>query len=176
MNLFIILVIAISLSMDAFFFFFFYGTLDIDKKNIYTLSIIVGIYHFFMPLIGYFVGMNFIKFLPVASNFVVFIILTLIGLEMVIDTIRKEEEIKVMRLYSMIIFGLTVSIDSFSVGLGLDTISKNIIISSLIFSITSFIFTITGLFIGKKINQIFGRISTLIGGCLLILIAILYVV
>lgn len=176
MNLFIILVIAISLSMDAFSLSLAYGTLDIDKKNMYTLSIIVGIYHFFMPLIGYFIGSNFIKFLPVASNFVVFVILTLIGLEMIVDTIRKEEELKVMRLYSMIVFGLTVSIDSFSVGIGLDTISKNIIVSSLIFSITSFIFTITGLFIGKKINQIFGKISTLIGGCVLILIAIFYVV
>ena len=176
MNLFIILVIAISLSMDAFSLSLAYGTLDIEKKNMYTLSIIVGVYHFFMPLIGYFIGSNFIKFLPVASNFVVFIILTLIGLEMIIDTIRKAEELKVMRLYSMIIFGLTVSIDSFSVGLGLDTISKNILLSSLIFSITSFVFTITGLFIGKKINQIFGRISTLIGGCVLILIAIFYVV
>ena len=141
MNLFIILVIAISLSMDAFSLSLAYGTLDIDKKNMYTLSIIVAIYHFFMPLIGYFIGSNFIKFLPVASNFVVFIILTLIGLEMIIDTIRKAEELKVMRLYSMIIFGLTVSIDSFSVGLGLDTISKNILLSSLIFSITSFVFS-----------------------------------
>ena len=176
MNLFIILVIAISLSMDAFSLSLAYGTLDIDKKNMYTLSIIVGIYHFFMPLIGYFIGSNFIKFLPVASNFVVFVILTLIGLEMIVDTIRKEDELKVMRLYSMIVFGLTVSIDSFSVGIGLDTINKNIIVSSLIFSITSFIFTITGLFIGKKINQIFGKISTLIGGCVLILIAIFYVV
>ena len=176
MNLFIILVIAISLSMDAFSLSLAYGTLDIEKKNMYTLSIIVGVYHFFMPLIGYFIGSNFIKFLPVASNFVVFIILTLIGLEMIIDTIRKAEELKVMKNYSMIIFGLTVSIDSFSVGLGLDTISKNILLSSLIFSITSFVFTITGLFIGKKINQIFGRISTLIGGCVLILIAIFYVV
>ena len=176
MNLFIILVIAVSLSMDAFSLSLAYGTLDIPKKDIYTLSIIVGIYHFFMPMIGYFIGSKFMSFLPVASNFVVFIILTLIGLEMIIDTIRKEEELKVMKLYSMIIFGLTVSVDSFSVGLGLDTISKNIILSSLIFSITSFIFTLTGLFIGKKINQIFGKISTLIGSAVLILIAILYVV
>ena len=75
----------------------------------------------------------------------------------------------------MIVFGFTVSIDSFSVGLGIDNINKNIILSSIIFSITSFIFTIIGLFIGKKINQIFGKISTLIGGCVLILIAVLYV-
>ena len=176
MNLFITFLIAISLSMDTFSLSLAYGTLDIDLKNIYILSVIVGIYHFIMPLLGCFIGSNFIKFLPIASNFVVFIILSLIGIEMIIDTLRSKEDLKVMRLYSMIIFGLTVSVDSFSVGLGLDTISRNIILSSLIFSITSFIFTLTGLFIGKKINQIFGKISTLIGGAVLILIAILYVV
>ena len=78
-------------------------------------------------------------------------------------------------LSQIILFGLAVSIDSFSVGLGLDTISKNILLSSFIFSLSIFIFTITGLFIGKKINQIFGKISTLIGGCVLILIATLYI-
>lgn len=176
MNLFILFIIAISLSMDAFSLSLAYGMLDIPRKDIYLLSIIVGIYHFFMPMIGFFIGNRYIKFLPIASNYVVFIILILIGIEMIIDTIKKEEQLKVMPLYSMIIFGFTVSIDSFSVGLGLDTISKNIILSSLIFSITSFIFTLTGLFIGKKINQILGKISTLIGGCVLILIAILYIV
>ena len=159
MNLFVIFIVAISLSMDAFSLSLAYGTLNIPKKDIYTLSTIVGLYHFFMPTIGFFIGSRLIKYLPIASNI-----------------IKKKEELKVMHLYSMIIFGLTVSIDSFSVGIGLDTISKNILLNSLIFSITSFLFTLTGLFIGKKINQIFGKISTLFGGCVLILIAILYVV
>ena len=176
MNLFIIFLIAISLSMDAFSLSLAYGTLDISKSDMYILSIIVGLYHFFMPTIGYYIGIRYIKLLPIASNFVVFIILTLIGIEMIIDTIKKEEKLKVMPLYNMFIFGLTVSIDSFSVGLGLDTINKNIILSSLLFSLTSFMFTLIGLFIGKKINHIFGKVSTIIGGCVLILIAILYIV
>ena len=49
MNLFLLFIIAISLSMDAFSLSLAYGTLDINKKEIITLSIIVGIYHFFMP-------------------------------------------------------------------------------------------------------------------------------
>lgn len=175
MNLFILLIIAISLSMDAFSLSLAYGTLDIDKKNIITLSIIVGVYHFVMPILGFFVGSKVFLFIPIASNFIVFIILVLIGIEMIIDTIKQNETMKKMYLLQMIVFGFTVSIDSFSVGLGIDNINKNIILSSIIFSITSFIFTIIGLFIGKKINQIFGKISTLIGGCVLILIAVLYV-
>lgn len=176
MNLFIILIIAISLSMDAFSFSLAYGTLNINKNDIYILSIIVGIYHFFMPIIGYYIGKNYILLLPIASNIIVFIILLLVGIEMIIDTLKKEQNIKIMNLKSMILFGLTVSIDSFSIGLSLDTISKNILFSSMIFSLTSSLFTLTGLFIGKKINQIFGNISTLIGGVVLILIAFLYIV
>ena len=176
MNLFIIFIIAISLSMDAFSLSLAYGTLNIDMRNILVLSVIVGIYHFFMPLLGYQIGCRFITFFPVASNLVVFIILTLIGIEMIIDTIKSEEEIRVMSYFDMIIFGLTVSIDSFSVGLGLDTINKNIFLSSIVFSLTSFLFTFLGLLIGKKINHILGKISTLVGGSVLILIAILYLI
>lgn len=175
LNLFILFIIAISLSMDAFSLSLAYGTLDIDKKNMLTLAIIVGIYHFIMPIIGFFIGSKIFQFIPLDSNFIVFIILTLIGVEMIIDTIKKSETMEKMYILQMIIFGFTVSIDSFSVGLGVDNINKNIIMSSIIFSVTSFLFTLCGLFIGKKINQIFGKISTLIGGCILILIAVLYI-
>lgn len=174
MNFFLILLIAISLSMDAFSMSLAYGTLDISKKDIFRLSLLVGIYHFFMPLLGSYLGSNLLKLFPINSNFIVFIILTIIGLEMIIDTLRKKENITKMQFLQMIIFGFTVSIDSFSVGIGLDTLTNNYLLSSLIFSMTSFSFTLSGLYIGKKINQIFGRISTMIGGAILIIIALMY--
>lgn len=174
MNFFLILVIAISLSMDAFSMSLAYGTLDINKKDILRLSILVGIYHFFMPLIGFFIGSHLLKLFFLNSDFIVFIILTIIGLEMIIDTLRKKENVEKMQLIQMIIFGFTVSIDSFSVGIGLDTLTNNYLLSCLIFSITSFSFTLSGLYIGKKINQIFGRISTMFGGAVLIMIAVMY--
>ena len=71
MNLFLLFIIAISLSMDAFSLSLAYGTLDINKKEIITLSIIVGIYHFFMPLIGFFLGSKILLVIPVNSNFIV---------------------------------------------------------------------------------------------------------
>ena len=51
-----ILLIAISLSMDAFSLALVYGLLIYSKKRKLLLSIIVGIYHFFMPLIGMLFG------------------------------------------------------------------------------------------------------------------------
>ena len=176
MNLFILIMIAISLSMDAFSMSLVYGTLNIDKKDILILSLIVGIYHFVMPLIGYIIGNILLSILPLSPELLVFIILTFIGLEMIIDTLKKNEQVKKMSILQMILFGFTVSIDSFSVGIGLKKITSFIILGPIIFSIFSFFFTFLGATIGKKINQMFGVISTIIGGIILILIAILYIV
>ena len=64
MEIFIIFVIAVSLSMDAFSLSLAYGTLGLSKKETIQLSSIVGIYHFFMPIIGMFLGkfiLNLVK-------------------------------------------------------------------------------------------------------------------
>ena len=56
MSITIIFLIAVSLSMDAFSLSLAYGTLNVDKSKRILLSIIVGAYHFFMPILGMNVG------------------------------------------------------------------------------------------------------------------------
>lgn len=172
----IIILIGISLSMDAFSLALAYGTLNLKTKDINLLSIIVGLYHYFMPLLGMFVGKKIINLLPISSNFLVFIVLFLIGIQMIIESFKEEKEIKKLNLFEMILFGLAVSIDSFSLGLGLKTLYKNPYISALVFSISSMLFTYIGLKLGKKINQKIGNISTIFGGITLIIIGIIYLV
>lgn len=171
-----IIIIAVSLSMDAFSLSLAYGTLNLDKKNILIQSIVVGLFHFFMPQIGQLVGNQIIKIIPINDNFLVFIVLFVIGIQMILETIKREEKIKKMNVKEIILFGLAVSLDSFSVGIGLKTIYKNTFISSMIFMIVSYIFTYYGLKIGKKINDIVGKISTIIGGIILMIIGLLYVI
>ena len=172
----LILIIAVSLSMDAFSLSLAYGTLNPEKQYIKKLSIIVGLYHFIMPLIGLKLGNIIIKLIPIDPDIVVFIVLTFIGLEMIIDSFKKEDNIKIMTLKEMILFGLAVSLDSFSVGIGLKTLTNKYILSVLTFSLSSFLFTYIGLTIGKKINNLIGQISTLIGGIILIIIGITYII
>ena len=94
---------------------------------------------------------------------------------MIIETFKKKEEIKIMEINELLLFGLAVSLDSFSVGIGLKAITNNYIICVSIFSLSSFIFTYIGLVLGKKINNLIGKISTLIGGLTLIIIGIIYI-
>jgi len=170
------ILIGISLSMDAFSLSLAYGTLNIKNRNINLLTFIVGMYHFFMPLMGMFVGKKVISLLPIESSTLVFIVLFLIGIEMIIESFKEEKEIKNLNIIEMLLFGLAVSIDSFSLGLGLKTIYKYPYVSALIFSISSMIFTYLGLKLGKKINQKIGNISTILGGITLIVIGIIYLV
>lgn len=176
MSIIIILTIALSLSMDAFSLSLAYGTLNLEKKDINKISIIVGIYHFIMPLLGLTTGKILIELIQINPNMIVTIVLSFIGIEMIIDSFKKEEAVKIMTQKELLLFGLAVSIDSFSVGIGLEAITKKYLLSVLTFSISSFTFTYVGLMIGKKINNIIGHISTLIGGLILIIIGITYII
>ncbi len=165
--------IAISLSMDAFSLSLAYGTLNISKKNQLTLSLIVGIYHLFMPILGMKIGILIIKTLPIKPDFIIFFVLTFIGVQMILESLKESRSINIMNFIELLVFGLAVSIDSFSVGIGLLAITSNWLISSIIFAISAFTFTLLGLQLGKKLNDKFGNISTLLGGIMLLIIVLL---
>ena len=91
---------------------------------------------------------------------------------MIIDSFNKNKLINKMNIVKMLLFGLAVSIDSFSIGIGILNISNNYILCSIIFSLVSFSFTFVGLLIGDKLNQLFGNIATLFGGIVLLVLGI----
>jgi putative Mn2+ efflux pump MntP len=70
--------------------------------------------------------------------------------------------------------GLLVSIDAFVAGVGINLISNKHLLCCSTFSLFRFLFTLTGLLIGKKINNKFGNISKKIGALILIALAIQY--
>lgn len=171
--LWILSLIAISLSMDAFSLSLAYGTLNISKKQQFILAAIVGIYHFFMPIIGMTIGFTILKILPVKPDFIIFLVLSFIGIQMILESLKEEHHMNIMNFGELLLFGLAVSLDSFSVGIGLLAITSKWLISATLFSITACFFTFLGLQLGQKINHKFGNISTLIGGIMLLLIGFL---
>jgi len=172
--LIIIIIIAIALSMDAFSLSLIYGTLGMNKKTRIELSSIVGIYHFIMPILGYQFGKIVLRIIPIKPSILVGTIFLILGIQMLLS-IKKDEKIEELKsIYTLIIFGFTVSIDSFTVGITLNTITNNIVIAPIIFSITSTVFTYIGTTIGKILNNKFGTYSILLGSILLIILSIIY--
>lgn len=168
------IMIGIGLSMDTFSLSLICGIVNISNKRIYTLSIIVGIYHFVMPLIGISFGRIIIDKIFLEPEHILSIIFSIIGIQMIVSLKKKQKNTIVFNILGMLFFGFTVSIDSFSTGIGLDIINPNIYESVIIFSIISAIFTFIGLKLGKQLNKRFGDYSVLSGGLLLIAIAVYY--
>ncbi|MBR3362971.1 MAG: manganese efflux pump [Bacilli bacterium] len=176
MEVLLIIVISISLSMDAFSLSLAYGTLEIEKKQIYSLGIIVGAFHFFMPLIGLFIGNIIFNIIKINSNILVTIVLSIIGLEMIYESFKEEETINKMKTIERILFAFAVSIDSLTLGVTLNNITNNYLFAVTTFSITSAFFTILGLKLGKIIKRLIGKYSTILGGLILITIGIIYII
>jgi len=174
MHLISIIMIAVGLSMDAFSLAILYGTLNFNKRKTLTLAGSVGVFHFFMPLFGNLVGLFLLNLLPISSNIVVGIIFFTISIQMLMSIFKKEEIVDLKGTFAIILFAFTVSIDSFSVGIGLSTICDSKILAVSIFSATSFLFTFMGLTIGSKLTEKFGKISTLIGSIVLFVLSLIY--
>jgi len=166
----VVIMVAIILSMDAFSLSLAYGTLNLEKKSIFNLAFIVGLFHFLMPLLGMLIGATVLHILPVEPSLVIFLVLVFIGIKMIIDSYKEIPAIKLITFKEILVFGFIVSIDSFSVGIGLKALSDNYFLSAFIFFASSFIFSYLGLNLGKKINKLIGKTSTFIGGIILIII------
>lgn len=160
--------------MDAFSLSLAYGMYGLRKFDMILLSIIVSFYHFFMPLLGVLLG-NFINNNFIVNvNLLVCFIFVIIGIEMIISSIKNESISVLVSFVSFLLFGLSVSLDSFTTGIGLRFINNNYLQVSFTFALVSGIFTYIGLKIGYKLNEHYSRYSTLFGGIMLICLGIYY--
>ena len=166
------LVVAVSLSMDAFSLALIYGTYGMSKKNEILLAVIVGVFHFFMPLLGLGFGSLILKFLNFDLELVVGVIFLIIGVSMIVSSFKDEEVKVLMGIIGDLLFGLSVSIDSCTTGIGLSIISNNYIMVSSIFMLVSGSLTYICLILGNRLNNCFGNYATISGGILLCILGI----
>ena len=162
--------------MDAFSLALIFGTQGISKKDKLIFSLIVGVYHFIMPLIGLTIGIIIIKKILFDPQIIVGIILCAISIEMIISSIKRKKEISLLTISGYLLFGLSVSIDSLTTGIGLSAITNKYFLSSIIFAIISSLFTNLGLNIGNVINIKYGNISTAAGGIIMFIIGLFYII
>lgn len=174
MEILSLFLIGVGLSMDAFSLAICYGTLNLSLEREKLLSLIVGTFHFFMPLLGMMMGHILKNFVSLDFRYVIFIIFMVIGYEMLDGALKRETKLILLNNIGLFIFGFTVSIDSFSAGIGIEFISDKHLLCSLIFSFTSAVFTFAGLRLGDKLNDKFKNVSQIIGAIILMCLSVYY--
>ena len=173
-ELLILLMIGISLSIDAFSVSTCIGMCNLSLKKTLNISLLVGLFHFIMPLLGVIVSNQINKIIYINSDIILGIILLLLSLQLFIEYLKPTNKEISLNKYGALFFSFGVSIDSFTIGLGLKAITDNLLLSSSVFSICSFSFTFLGLTLGKYINKILKKYSYLIGTLLLFSLGILF--
>lgn len=176
MQIISILLIGIALSMDTFSLSLSLGAFNMSNKHALKLSFIVGIMHFFMPIIGMMLGEKIVKMFSLKCDIFLGIILIIIAIQMLIDIFRKEDNKLNLSWWGMFLFALGVSLDSFSVGFGINAITDSIVLATSIFAICSFIFTFGGLMIGKFANRHIGIYANIIGITILFVLGIVHII
>ena len=167
-------IVGIGLSMDAFSLSLVYGTQGISKSNKILLSLIVGLFHFFMPLFGSLFGSIILSYCNFNINVFISIIFGFIGIDMIISGIKEEEVNISFGIVGYLMFGLSVSIDSFTTGIGFSLINNNSILVSFIFMLCSGIFTYLGLLIGNYLNKRLGNYANILGGLIFLFLVLYY--
>lgn len=167
-----IFLIGVALSMDAFSISLSIGAFSNERKKYLVLSLLIGIMHFIMPLIGYELGFNIVTFLHIEPNTLLGIILTIIVIEMIMELKSKEEKIFKLNFISMILIAFSVSLDSFTTGMGLTAITNNFYLSGIVFSICATSFTYMGLLLGNYCCNHYGFYAQILGIIILIFMVI----
>ncbi len=175
---------AVALGTDAFSIAMALGTKCFNLFKIIKISIIIGLFHIFMPLLGFFGG-NYIKkiiwnFTGVNGNldYIFEIIgaglLLLIGFYMIIEK-KFEDNDKITALdlagWGVIVIATSVSIDALSVGVSLGMIGFALS-SVFIFGIVAALMMISGLVLGSKIGHWLGDKAQIFGGLGLIVMGL----
>ena len=193
-----IILLGIALSMDAFAISVTYGLVyqDITKKRALFIALVFGVMQGLMPLIGYWLvelveiivgevaGASAGNTMALIVTWLAFVLLLFIGGKMLFEGIKelrnKEEnkEPKVFSIKEVLLFGVATSIDALGSGVALHSgLSNNgtvFLHVSIIICIT-FAISLVGVLLGNKIEKLFKgktEITSIIGGCILILLAV----
>lgn len=171
-----IILVALALSMDAFAVSICKG-LSMKKykfKNSLVIGLYFGLFQALMPILGYFLASSFKSIVERFDHWIAFILLFLIGLNMIKESFSQNviEKSDKLDFKSMFILSLATSIDALAVGISFAFLKTNIMISSLVIGIITFILSIIGVIIGNRFGNKFQNEAELIGGIILIIIGL----
>ena len=173
MNLFSLFLIAVGLSMDAFAVSICKGLAM--KKITIKKALIVGLwfggFQALMPAIGYLLGTQFEKYITNIDHWIAFVLLFIIGGNMIKEALSKEEEEAndSLAFKEMLLLALATSIDALAVGVTFAFLKVQIIPAVSFIGVITFTLSAIGVKIGNIFGSRYKSKAELAGGIILIL-------
>ncbi len=184
-----IILVAIVLGADAFSLSMGMGIKGVSRRYEQRFSVMVGIFHVLMPLLGLSLGLAAGKFLGIWAGRIGAVVLAFIGVEMLRKAYQEirpqsvlfskaraslmEDKLKINDEWiSLVLLTISVSIDALTVGFSLGTVQAPILLTVLIMGLVAGSMTMLGFKGGKLFSRMVGSYSQAAGGLVLLLLAV----
>lgn len=138
------------------------------------IALFFGVFQGLMPLIGYFLGSIFAEKLQAIDHWIAFVLLGLIGLNMIREARDKTCPIEEDRLDIKNLFFLAIatSIDALAVGVSFAFLEIKLSLAVLLIGFTTFGISFFGVYVGKFFGIALKDKAQVAGGLILILLGI----
>lgn len=176
MGLIELFLIAVGLSMDAFAVSVCKG-LAMPKCTFKKAAIVglwFGVFQALMPAIGYILGAQFQEAIASIDHWIAFVLLALIGGNMIHEALDNDEEEADASLdvKTMFLLAVATSIDALAIGITFAFLKVNIIPAVCFIGIVTFIISFAGVKIGNVFGARYKNKAEIVGGIILILLGL----
>ena len=164
MSIWEILLLGVGLSMDAFAVSICKG-LSVKKvkwQHLLCVGAYFGIFQALMPTLGYFLGTTFSNLIDQFDHWVAFILLAIIGVNMVREALSKDEDETNddFGFKTMLLLAIATSIDALE--------GTDIALAACLIGLTTFTLSPIGLLVGNRFGLRYKSKAELVGGLVLI--------
>lgn len=176
MDLLSLFLIAVGLSMDAFAVSVCKGLATPKYKLKYSMicGAWFGGFQALMPAVGYLLGVNFKKYITAIDHWIAFVLLALIGFNMIREALKNDDEgaDPSFTAKSMSLLAVATSIDALAIGITFAFLDVNIVAAVLFIGVCTFVISAAGVKIGSAFGTRFKSKAEIAGGAILIILGI----
>ncbi|MGC8825098.1 MAG: manganese efflux pump MntP family protein [Bacteroidales bacterium] len=171
------ILISMGLSLDTFAVSVSCG---IKEKNIqfYEATRIALFFAFFqatMPIVGWLLGSSVSHYIKSVDHWLAFGLLTIIGIKIILDAWNRNEQEPCINIYDLKVIlslSLATTLDAFVIGFTFAFLDARLTLTILIIGFTTYVFAMLGMLFGKKLGHRTGSKIEMLGGVILIGIAL----
>ena len=172
MSLFTLFVTAVGLSMDAFAVSICKGLAmkKLSLKKAFIIGLWFGGFQALMPTVGYLLGTRFEQYVTAIDHWIAFVLLALIGANMIKEALSKEEDSAndSVDIKTMFLLAVATSIDALAVGVTYAFLQVQIVPAVTFIGVITFSLSIAGVKIGNVFGLRYKSKAEIAGGVILI--------
>ncbi len=181
MSLIALIILAFGMSMDAFSVAIAKGAAarGMSMTKAVKHGLVFGVVEAIAPVIGWLMGKVAHQWMESVDHWIGFVLLMILGIRCIYEAIWGGDDDDASDTRTgvwLFITAIATSIDAMVVGVSLAFLEVNIITAALMIGLATTIMATTGLYLGRRLGERFGKGAMIAGGMMLMVIgsSILY--